>query len=117
MEVTVTAGSDSFLDFRRDLRDALRRPSAAALRTILWRWADPGTPTLRYFLGLSDDALEAVARRLILADRQLADQHGPARRWLSARGLPVVAPKGDRLADRTSPASRSGPASAERVQA
>jgi hypothetical protein len=82
----VTTTPIAYLAFRRDLRLALRQASADALRAVLWRWTELRAPTLRYLLGLPDEALELVARRLILADPRLADLHEAARRWLAERG-------------------------------
>jgi hypothetical protein len=79
----VTGTLDAYLDFRADLRAALRTKSPAALRGVFWRWTDRHDAQRRRLIALSDRALEPVIREMILAEPQLADLHAAARAWLA----------------------------------
>jgi hypothetical protein len=79
----MTAAIDNYLDFRHELRVALRELSPPALRAVLWSWTDSRDASLRRLIALPDHALERVIRSMIVAEPQLADLHAAARLWLA----------------------------------
>src|SRR5262245_48890456 len=83
---------DAYLDFRCDLRAALRELSPTALRDVLRRWTEPSDMTYRRLASLPDRAHEPVIRTMILAEPRLAEMHGEARLWLARHHLSAPAP-------------------------
>jgi transposase len=79
----LAATIDLCLDFRRELRAALRERSPSALRAVLESRTDPDDAELRRLASLSDEALARLIRCLTLADPRLADLHASARLWLA----------------------------------
>lgn len=75
---------EEYLQFREELRDALRECTAASLRRVVRRYAGPRDPQLGALLAQPDGMLEPVIRKMILEEPQLADMHFEARKWLMA---------------------------------
>ena len=75
---------DDYLQFREELRDALRETTPAALRRVVRRWAGPRDSQLGQLVAQPDVMLEPIIRKMILEEPQLADLHLDAHRWLMA---------------------------------
>lgn len=75
---------DEYLQFREELRDALRESTPAALRRVVRRWAGPRDSQLNALVAQPDVMLEPVIRKMILEEPHLVDMHLDARRWLMA---------------------------------
>ena len=73
---------DDYLEFRKELRAALRDSAPAALRSVVRRWAGPRDAQLQALIAQPDQILEPIIRRMILEEPQLADLHDEARMWL-----------------------------------
>ena len=73
---------DDYLQFRQELRAALRECTPIALRRAIRRWATPSESQLGALLAQPDAMLEPIIRKLILEEPQLADMHHEARMWL-----------------------------------
>lgn len=79
------AGSDpidDYLEFRKELRVALRECTPGALRAVVRRWSGPRDTQLNALVAQPDALLEPVIRRMILEEPQLSDIHDAARMWL-----------------------------------
>jgi hypothetical protein len=97
---------DDYLDFRRELRVALREGTPTALRLVVRRWAGPRDVQLQQLIAQPDAMLEPIIRRMILEEPQLADLHDAARLWLVAHEPApirprVIAPTDQRRVSRT----------------
>ena len=73
---------EGYLEFRQELRAALREGTPAALRQVVRRWAGPRDAQLQALIAQPDAMLEPIIRRMIVEEPQLADLHEAARRWL-----------------------------------
>jgi hypothetical protein len=73
---------DDYLEFRRELRQALREMTPSALRAVVRRWATPRDVQLQQLVAQPDLMLEPIIRRMILEEQDLSDLHEPARMWL-----------------------------------
>jgi hypothetical protein len=73
---------DQYLEFRRELRTALRQATPAALRAVIRRWAGPRDYHLAQLVAQPDAMIEPIIRKMILEEPQLADLHEGARMWL-----------------------------------
>lgn len=73
---------DDYLQFRQELRSALRETTPIALRKVVRRWAGPQDGQLGALLAQPDSMLEPIIRKMILEEPQLADLHHEARMWL-----------------------------------
>src|SRR5207237_10201759 len=73
---------DGYLEFRQELRAALRDGSPQALRQVVRRWAGPRDAQLQALIAQPDAMLEPIIRRMILEESQLAELHDAARMWL-----------------------------------
>lgn len=106
------AGGDpieDYLDFRRELRTALREMTPAALRAVVRRWAGGRDPQLVALIAQPDQMLEPIIRRMILEEPQLSELHDGAKRWLLEHEPPqirsrVIAPTDARRLPRPRPA-------------
>jgi hypothetical protein len=84
---------DEYLDFRRELRQALRQLSPVALRGVVRRWAGPREVQLHQLIAQPDAMLEPIIRKMILEEPQLADMHDQARLWLVAHEPAPIRPR------------------------
>ena len=84
---------EEYLDFRQELRQALRQLSPAALRGVVRRWAGPRDVQLHQLIAQPDPMLEPIIRRMVLEEPQLADLHDDARLWLVAHEPPPIRPR------------------------
>jgi hypothetical protein len=75
---------EDYLQFRQELRDALRECTPAALRRVVRRWAGPRDGQLGQLVAQPDGMLEPIIRKMILEEPQLSDMHFEARKWLMA---------------------------------
>lgn len=75
---------DDYLQFRQELRDALREGTPVALRRVVRRWAGPRDSQLGQLVAQPDGMLEPIIRKMILEEPQLSDLHFEARKWLMA---------------------------------
>jgi hypothetical protein len=73
---------EEYLQFRQELRDALREGTPIALRRVVRQWAGPRDPQLGALLAQPDGMLEPIIRKMILEEQELADLHYEARMWL-----------------------------------
>jgi hypothetical protein len=73
---------DDYLQFRQELRSALRECTPTALRRVVRRWATPNDSHLGALVAQPDPILEPIIRKMILEEPQLADMHHEARMWL-----------------------------------
>lgn len=79
---------DAYLDFRAGLREVLKEVDAETFRLFLRDSSeDLHDPDLRAMARWPAEALLPVMHRMILADKQLADQHPASRTWLRERNL------------------------------
>lgn len=97
---------DDYLDFRRELRVALREGTPGALRGVVRRWAGPREVQLQQLISQPDAMLEPIIRRMVLEEPQLSDLHEEARLWLVAHEPApirprVIAPTDQRRVSRT----------------
>lgn len=81
---------DDYLEFRRELRGALRECTPAALRAVVRRWAGARDPQLGALIAQPDQMLEPIIRRMILEEPQLAEMHAAAKRWLMEHEPPEI---------------------------
>ena len=84
---------DEYLDFRRELRQALRQLNPGALRGVVRRWAGPRDVQLHQLIAQPDSMLEPIIRKMILEEPQLADMHDDARLWLVAHEPAPIRPR------------------------
>ena len=84
---------DEYLDFRRELRQALRQLNPTALRGVVRRWAGPREVQLHQLIAQPDSMLEPIIRKMILEEPQLADMHDDARLWLVAHEPAPIRPR------------------------
>ena len=84
---------DDYLDFRRELRQALRELSPTALRGVVRRWASPRDVQLHQLVAQPDSMLEPIIRKMILEEPQLGDLHEQARLWLVAHEPAPIRPR------------------------
>jgi hypothetical protein len=84
---------DEYLDFRRELRQALRLLDPAALRGVVRRWAGPRDVQLHQLIAQPDTMLEPIIRKMILEEPQLVDMHDQARLWLVAHEPAPIRPR------------------------
>jgi hypothetical protein len=84
---------DEYLDFRRELRQALRQLSPGALRGVVRRWASPRDVQLHQLVAQPDAMLEPILRKMILEEPQLSDMHDVARLWLVAHEPAPIRPR------------------------
>jgi hypothetical protein len=75
---------DDYLQFREELRDALRECTPAALRRVVRRWAGPRDGQLGALVAQADVMLEPIIRKMILEEPTLGELHLDAQRWLMA---------------------------------
>lgn len=73
---------DDYLQFREELRTALRTRTPVALRAVVRRWAGPRDAQLAALVAQPDAMLEPIIHRMILEEPQLAELHDEARLWL-----------------------------------
>jgi hypothetical protein len=89
--VTITGDPlDDYLEFRRELRSALRECTPAALRAVVRRWAGARDPQLGALIAQPDQMLEPIIRRMILEEPHLMELHGAAKRWLMEHEPPEI---------------------------
>jgi hypothetical protein len=81
---------DDYLAFRRELREALRECTPAALRAVVRRWAGGRDPQLGALIAQPDQMLEPIIRRMILEEPHLEDMHPAAQRWLMEHEPPEI---------------------------
>jgi hypothetical protein len=84
---------DGYLEFRDELRAALRDGSVSAFRVVIARWSPPDDRRLRVLLGRSDRDLEPIIKRMTLEEPKLADLHTDARWWLLEREPAATRPR------------------------
>ena len=75
---------DDYLQFRQELRQALRECTPAALRRVVRQWSGPRDGQLGALVAQPDAMLEPIIRKMILEEPQLSDMHLDARKWLMA---------------------------------
>lgn len=84
---------DDYLEFRRELRAALREGTPSALRMCIRRWAGPDEQQLAALVAQPDSILEPIIRRMILEEPQLSDLHEVAHLWLIAHESAPIRPR------------------------
>jgi len=84
---------DEYLEFRRELRSALREMTPVALRSVVRRWVGPRDSQLQQLVQQADVMLEPIICKMILEEPQLADLHEQARLWLVAHEPEPIRPR------------------------